>query len=494
VFNHLSGSFSTSLGLDSSFSPTYPLTFGLRSRIVNTACRIYGVPMTLLLESITWKLTLRRCCQPSPLYIRLNLPLLIVQTLITRHILISVDTIPLRSTMAAIAFTTLLLLFHNVSASPSSSAKPFDKHCKQLDIPVFAAAPSAIYDVPRVNSDIEATAWAIYDATRNTPHGVQNIIRNTTTSGTFNIHAQLCIPKSSRKKDILQIATHGVHYDSRYWDSKYQPEQHSYVDATLRAGYSILTYDRLGVGQSDHPDAYDVVQAPLELEILRQLTLMARNGTLYSFAQNAKPADEVFSQVTKPSKVVHLGHSFGSFLTSAFIAKYGNLTDGAIITGYLPTQYLASAGSTTFSIEYAATSSPPFDRPSGYVVCKKNGIQNIFFGGDPKNAFTPELLNYGNEIKQPVPIGEFASAFWLFGNYGPSFRAPVQYLLPEFDFYICRGDCNELANVTTLAQTYPNAKAIEVVIQPNTGHALPLHSNATAGFQLTYDFLARHGL
>jgi pimeloyl-ACP methyl ester carboxylesterase len=396
--------------------------------------------------------------------------------------------------MATILITASWLLFHSILASPVQSSQRADRYCKQLDIPVFATAPSAIYDIPRVDNDIEATAWAIYDATWSTPHNVQNIIKNKTTSGTFNIHAQLCVPKSSEKKDILQIATHGVHYDSRYWDSEYRPEEYSYVDATLKAGYSILTYDRLGVGQSDHPDAYDVVQAPLELEILRQLTLMARNGTLYNFAGKAKPADAAFSSLTKPNKVIHVGHSFGSFLTSAFIANYGDLTDGAIITGYLLTQYLASTGSTTFSVEYAATSSPPYDRPSGYVVCKKNGIQNIFFGGDPKTAFTQELLDYANDIKQPVPIGELASAFWLIGNYGPSFKGPVQYLLPEFDFYICRGDCNGLANVTTLAQTYPNATAIEVAIQPNTGHALPLHNNATAGFQLTYDFLARHGL
>ncbi|KAH8708375.1 Alpha/Beta hydrolase protein [Phaeosphaeriaceae sp. PMI808] len=396
--------------------------------------------------------------------------------------------------MAATLITIAWLLSHGILASSVRSSQRSDGYCKQLDIPLFATAPSAIYNIPQVENDIEATAWAIYDATRSTSHGVQNIIKNTTTSGTFNIHAQLCIPVSSKKKDILQIATHGVHYDSRYWDSEYQPEKHSYVDATLKAGYSILTYDRLGTGQSDHPDAYDVVQAPLELEILRQLTLLARNGTLYSFAGKAEPVDATFSRLTKPSKVIHVGHSFGSFLTSAFIANYGDLTDGAIITGYLLTQCLASTGSTTFSVEYAATSSPPYDRPSGYVVCKKNGIQNIFFNGNPKTAFTPELLDYGNEIKQPVPIGEFASAFWLLGNYGPSFKAPVQYLLPEYDFYICRGDCNGLANVTKLAETFPNATAIEVAIQPNTGHALPLHNNATAGFQLTYDFLARHGL
>ncbi|KAF2627219.1 alpha/beta-hydrolase [Macroventuria anomochaeta] len=386
-------------------------------------------------------------------------------------------------------------LFSNIALASlvQSSHRP-SGYCVQLDIPVFATAPSAIYDIPQVNDDIEATAWAIFDATWSTPHGVQNIITNTTTSDTFNIHAQLCVPKSSGKNGVLQIATHGVHYDSRYWDSTYKPEEHSYVEATLKAGYSILTYDRLGTGQSNHPDAYNVVQAPLEMEILRQITLMARNGTLYDLAEKSQDALPAFNELEFPSKVVHVGHSFGSFLTSAFIANYGSLTDGAIITGYLLSPYLGSAGSTSFSVEYAATGSPSYERPSGYVVCQKSGIQNIFFGGDPKTAFTPELLDYAVDIKQPVPIGEFASAFWLIGNYGPSFKGPVQYLLPEFDFYICRGDCKGVANMTALAQTYPNASAIEVAIQPNTGHALPLHNNATAGFQLIYDFLDRHGL
>lgn len=388
----------------------------------------------------------------------------------------------------------LLLLNRRTSASAIDYSRRTDGFCKQLDIPVLATAPSAIYEIPSVNNDIEATAWAIFDATRTTPHGPESIIKNTTTSGTFKIHAQLCIPKSSKKKDILQIATHGVHYDSRYWDSKYQPEKYSYVDAALKAGYSIFTYDRLGVGQSDHPDAYTVVQAPLEQEILRQLTLMARNGTLYSFANKAKPTIPAFNTLIQPKKVVHLGHSFGSFLTSAFIANYASLSDGALITGFILSKFLASTGSTSFSVEYAATSHPPYDRTSGYVVCKENGIQNIFFGGNPKTAFTPKLLEYGNSIKQPVPIGEFASAFSLLGNPGPSFEGPIQYFLPEQDFYICRGDCNNLANMTALWETYPHASDIEVAIQPNTGHALPLHHNATAGFQVMFDFLDRHQL
>ncbi|PKS08437.1 hypothetical protein jhhlp_005148 [Lomentospora prolificans] len=397
--------------------------------------------------------------------------------------------------MASVILAALALIFRRTSALNIDSFERTNGFCKQLDIPVFASADSAIYDLPRVDNDVDAIAWAIYSDTWSTVMGAERIIENTTTSETFNIHAQLCVPKTpSREQHVLQIATHGVHYDSRYWDPELDRENLSYVEAALREGYSILTYDRLGVGQSDIPDAYDVVQAPIEVEILRQLTLMARNGTLYSFAGEAKPTDPAFSLPENPDKVVHVGHSWGSVLTSAFIARYGELTDGAIITGYILNQYLGKGGMSTFHLDYAATSCPPFDRPSGYVVCKKSGIQTIFFAGHTETAFTQEMLDYGDLIKQPVPIGEFASAYHILGLYGPSFEAPLQYMLAEWDFYICGGDCKGIANMTALENTYPNATVIDVAIQPNTGHAFTLHNNATAGYQVTFDFLSKNRL
>lgn len=398
--------------------------------------------------------------------------------------------------MAAVFATAGLLLAHCVSSAAIHTSKHNHGYCKELDIPVPATSESAIYDIPRVDSNIDAIAWAIYSDTWSTPAGAARIIKNTTTSDTFKIHAQLCVPKvSGGKNDILHIATHGVHYDSRYWDPTLDREKQSYVEATLRAGYPILTYDRLGVGKSDKPDAYDVVQAPLELEILRQLTLMARNGTLYDFAGKATPPNAAFNMAAKPvKKVVHVGHSFGSFLTSAFIAKHSSLSDGAIITGYLLNKCLGKAGMASFNAQFAPASSTPFNRPSGYVVCQKSGIQTIFFAGDTKTAFTKEMLDYGDAIKQPVPIGEFASAYHIIGLPGPDFKGPIQYMLPEFDFYICGGDCKGLADMKELRKTYPQASEIEVAIQPNTGHAFTLHNNATAGYQVSYDFLSRNGL
>ncbi|OQV05146.1 hypothetical protein CLAIMM_09932 [Cladophialophora immunda] len=397
--------------------------------------------------------------------------------------------------MAATFVIALLALSPIASASPFKAAQRTHGYCKQLNIPVFASADSATYNIRRVDSNIEARAWAIYGDTWSTPQGAQTVVKNTTTAETFNIHAQLCIPKApGAKKDILQIATHGAHYDGRYWDPELDRENQSYVEASLKAGYSILTYDRLGAGQSDHPDAYNVVQAPLELEILRQLTLMARNGTIYSLAAKAQPVTAQFNSLAKPNQIVHVGHSFGSFLTSALIAQYPTLTDGVIITGYFYGKYLAAPGMASWGVDFAATASPPFDRPSGYVVCQKSGIQNLFFGGNPATAFTKEMLDYGDSLKQPVPVAELASAFHIIGQKGLGLKAPVQFFLAEFDFYICDGDCKGAYDPQDLKDTYPNAAVVEDYIQPNTGHAFPLHNNATAGYQVMFDFLERNGL
>jgi pimeloyl-ACP methyl ester carboxylesterase len=400
--------------------------------------------------------------------------------------------------MAANLAAALLLFSGYASAL---SIKPTDqprKHihgfCKSINIPVPIKVDSAVYDIPRVDNDIDTIAWTIWADTWSREMGPATVIKNTTTDKTFNIHGQLCVPKVSGKEQILQIATHGVHYDGRYWDPDLHPESQSYVEAALREGYSILTYDRLGVGKSDHPDAYDVVQAPTEVEIIKQLTVMARDGSLYQLAAKAAPPNAAFKDLAAPEKVLHFGHSFGSVLTSAFIAKYGELTDGAVITGFLLNKWLGKGGMASFHAEYANTSPDGFKRPSGYVVCKKSGIQTIFFAGNPDTAFTPEMLDYGNKIKQPVPIGEFASAYKILGLVGENMKAPIQYMLAENDVYICGGDCKGIFNATEEARKYPNAAEIDVQIQPNTGHAFPLHNNCTAGYQLTFDFLQRHGL
>lgn len=45
-----------------------------------------------------------------------------------------------------------------------------------------------------------------------------------------------------------------------------------------------------------------------------------------------------------------------------------------------------------------------------------------------------------------------------------------------------------------VAKAFPAAKAFEAYIQPNTGHAINLHYNATGAYKATQAFLISHGL
>src|SRR5262245_28986360 len=112
---------------------------------------------------------------------------------------IFVDISPLRSAMVSTSPIALLALFYGILASGINAQRSHGL-CKQLDIPVSANSDSSIYSHPRVDSNIEARAWSIYADTWNTPRGIQTVIKNTTTSATFNIHARLCVPKVSGMK------------------------------------------------------------------------------------------------------------------------------------------------------------------------------------------------------------------------------------------------------------------------------------------------------
>ena len=238
----------------------------------------------------------------------------------------------------ALISASFLAFAHETLAAAHQKPPQPNRVCQQFDIPVPVSATNARYGIPRVDGNIGATNYALDSDTWSSPPPLRRVIENITIADSFTINAQLCTPRSSsskNKKDVLQIATHGLVYDKRYWDSELHPESYSYVEAAVNAGYSILTYDRLGTGLSAKPDAYTVVQSPLQLEILRKLTVMARNGDIFTLAKQSKSSKPEIQQLERASKVVHVGHSFGSILTSALLHSYGSISDAAVLTGYV---------------------------------------------------------------------------------------------------------------------------------------------------------------
>ena len=152
---------------------------------------------------------------------------------------------------------------------------------------------------------------------------------STKTEGSFEIDVTLCLPTNAGKAQTVktvEILTHGTGFDKSYWDIA---PGYSYVDAAANAGYATLAYNRLGVGNSDHPDAIQVVQCTTDVEILHGIIQLLRSGRLAS---------------TSFTNVIGVGHSYGSIVQLANNGKYPKDTDAAVLTGFTTQlQYLAYA-------------------------------------------------------------------------------------------------------------------------------------------------------
>ncbi|KAK3326731.1 hypothetical protein B0H66DRAFT_513334 [Apodospora peruviana] len=390
--------------------------------------------------------------------------------------------------------SVLIAIVAAVMAVKKGKASPTNgdiRQCVDLEIPVKVAIESQILAQPRVDNNIDAVDWASTMTTWSKPD--PSFLGNITIKETFKINGRLCVPTiKGARSDILQLATHGVGFDKRYWDSEIKPKQYSYVEAALAQGYSIFTYDRLGVGLSSKPDAYDIVQTDVQLEILRQLTLLARSGKLISSSKKLGGSRNLDRYT--PSNIIHVGHSYGSILSVGLLSTNGSLSDGAILTGFLYTNKLDQANVATWGFEFARESDRKRfgDRGSGYIVqATKSNVQISFF---KKGGFEPAMLDYAEEIKQPNTITEFSTLASALGKVAVDFKGPVQFIIGEFDYGFCAGDCKGTYDIEGIKKLYPAAKDVGVHIQPGTGHGLALSLNATAGYKVSFDFLHKSGL
>ena len=235
-----------------------------------------------------------------------------------------------------------------------------------------------------------------------------------------------------RRKFNLGTLTCGQHENdkltpNRYWDIQQSPEEYSYVSAALKAGFSILTYDRLGTGSSGKPDAYDIVQSSLELEILRSLTLRARSGKLLSHMKSEDCPGDLKAASQGFEKFVHVGHSLGSFLSTALVSAHPELSDAIVLTGFVVNGHILDTHEGQFGWELAKSNNAQRfgDRGSGYLVPgNENAMHEIFFKDGPQ--LDEEMISYSDRIKQTATVGELMTYRTLDTSGSRQFDGPIQ--------------------------------------------------------------------
>lgn len=275
---------------------------------------------------------------------------------------------------------------------------------------------------------------------------------------------------------------------------------------------------------------------------------MLRSGNLTGTVVGGNSSTTGIS--TKFNKIIHVGHSFGSAQTYALVNMYPNISDGIVLTGfsmngsfvglftagnnfqqaYINEPLRFGNASTLAAVQAATQYIPalqdliaPIDVTTiyqqsyapGYLVASNWGATEYLFFY-PYN-YNPQVLYIADKTKQPVTVGEaltlsslpmtnaFAKPVLVFGARKSTrdiSRIPDRVLIDpaEHDLPYCGGDCLATGNASVpsipsqVSKNMPNAKPFVSYIQPNTGHGIQLHYNATAGNQYIMSFLKSNGL
>lgn len=331
-----------------------------------------------------------------------------------------------------------------------------------------------------------ATAFANEVTKQITFPGPSPDVNLTTLTTIFDISAEYCTPaRPGPRSSTLQILTHGIGFNRSYWDF-YLPgspddTQYSYINSATAAGYSTLSWNRLGIEPSAIPDPYRELQSLVELAVLVSLTTLVRGGNI--------------AQVPQPQKVLHVGHSWGSILSNALAAVAPQLSDGLVLTAYshLVTYQNLFIADTSFHI---ASQNQPDRFPSetystGFLTWPDKYANQYSFLLYP--YFDPAALDRAEETKYPFTVGEFLTASTL-PLEAPTFQGPVLYLAAEADLIFCASDCTTSFGPDSAAvQAFNGSKSVETYIQPRVGHGINLHKNATGAYDVILDWSSRHG-
>ncbi|EKG22039.1 hypothetical protein MPH_00630 [Macrophomina phaseolina MS6] len=404
-----------------------------------------------------------------------------------------------------------------------SSVASAAKQCLNQTISVDIESRNPQFDTSVIPHDNLQVTYFIQNMTRQGHNFTNEVLKGyKTITGTYNVSTQFCWDdQKTGNNPVLQILTHGIGFDKTYWDLSYNDFAYSYVDHALDAGYVTLSYDRLGIGKSQHGDPLNEIQANIEIAALRSLTSQLRSGSF----PGVKTAYDT---------IVHVGHSFGSVQSYIFAHRYPDETQGIVLTGFALNSsflgYFLAAGNFQLAsvnsplrfgspdlagtvqdflfkytplfdyvqpIDVTALDQTPQNLPDGYIVPTNAGGNQFQFLEPP--YFDVDIVPFIESSKQPVTLGEILTI----GNIpAPNdFAGPVLVFTGDADQPFCGGDCYQTGGAAPsiphqVQKAFPKVSDYDFTayIQPATGHGITAHYNATGGYQVIADWLKEHQL
>ncbi|KAF2171750.1 hypothetical protein M409DRAFT_17985 [Zasmidium cellare ATCC 36951] len=346
--------------------------------------------------------------------------------------------------------------------------------CIDFDVPLSFQAPSLEPAFLPFKSHYDSVAFLQSLSSRTSSDGPSPYKGQSTIDVNVTIAAQFCFPPG-RSPTTVQILSHGLGFDHVYWSFGGQNSEYNYVKAATAAGYSTLSYDRLGNGGSTKGDAYTLNQATIETEVLKRLTDHVRSWDI-----------PCLSHLHAPTKVTHVGHSFGSQITNQLVSTYPNVSDGIVLTGYstLPASVDFAIG-TNFFLAKDVLPQIYGNLSTGYLIWDQQSQNQYLFLHWPN--FSPQVLAEGEQNKWPLSISELLSTSV---HNATNFSNPALIISGQYDGVFCGFNCTGV--LPQARTTFSGATPFETYVQPNTGHGINLHYNSTGAYQVINNFLARN--
>jgi pimeloyl-ACP methyl ester carboxylesterase len=313
----------------------------------------------------------------------------------------------------------------------------------------------------------------------------------TTVTASFNVSARYCEPevKIPSRASSIQFLVHGITYNKDYWSALgfpgYDPEIYSWIEYASQRGYPTLSVDRVGYGNSSHPDPYGIDQVPMQAAVLSQIM------------RGLKAGDVLGRQF---SRVIYVGHSHGSIIGEAVAAMYPDSADGLVLTGYSAkadsTNVLSTAPfpAALFSSRFAGLN-------TGYVVTSYAPSRELVLYGH-NGTFDPKVSELDFQTQDTVSIGELITGSSPpLGPLATNFMGPVAVITGEQDAVYCYvnatigGYCGQGDDSlpSQAREFFPNASSFSYFIPGNMGHDINLHYRAHIAYAYAHDWLEFHG-
>ena len=289
-------------------------------------------------------------------------------------------------------------------------------------------------------------------------------------------------PVSSRTPAVVLV--HGIASSTQNWD--YTPRW-SLARSLARAGYVVISYDRLGYARSsyfDHPGGGLTLTTAVQRELLHQLIGEVKSGDYTTSRGSNCSAPQRPSKLRNP-RVAIIGHSAGGWIVAGYPGKYHDVSAmvQADITGGAP---LATGPDTHIALDpnhpdylvFFATSQDcrTFDiYPPGAV----RSVANI--------ACTPPFVD--------SPLGELSN---IPGIYAENL-ALIKQIGPSIPVLLSSGDHDVIVPPATAKADLAFYRAncgchVSQLILPDTGHLFMAHRSLPIWVHHVVHWLREHGV